>query len=104
MVENKRISYTPQPINTDDIVLPKELNSIIEILAENVHDTWAIARLKDGWTYGVKRDDVAKTHPCLVPYTELSESEKSYDRITATQTIKIIIKSGFKISNEADIL
>ena len=101
MAENKEILYNPQPINTDDIVLPEELNSIIEILAENVHDSWAAARFKDGWIYGVKRDDVAKTHPCLVPYTELSESEKNYDRITAVQTLKIIIKSGFKISKEA---
>ena len=98
MVENKRIRYIPHPINTDDVVLPEELNSIIEILAENVHDSWAIARLKDGWTYGIKRDEVSKTHPCLVPYTALTESEKNYDRITATQTLKIIIKSGFKIS------
>ena len=98
MAENKKVRYDPQPINTDDIVLPKELDSIIEILAENVHDAWAITRIKDGWTYGIKRDDVAKTHPCLVPYDDLPESEKNYDRITAIQTLKLIIKHGYKIS------
>lgn len=98
MAENKKISYNPQPINTDDIILPDELNPIIEILAENVHDTWAITRFKDGWIYGVKRDDVAKTNPCLVPYNALPESEKNYDRITAIKTLKLIIKHGFKIS------
>ena len=98
MAENKKVRYDPQPINTDDIVLPKELDSIIEILAENVHDAWALTRFKDGWTYGIKRDDVAKTHPCLIPYNELPEAEKKYDRITASQTLKVIIKHGYKIS------
>ena len=38
-----------------------------------------------------------KTHPCLVPYEELPECEKEYDRNTSIETLKLIMKLGFKI-------
>ena len=89
--------YNPKPVDTDDIVLPQKLLDLSEQIAKNVHDVWAVNRLREGWVYGKKRDDVAKTTPCLVPYENLPESEKDYDRNTALETIKLIIKLGFKI-------
>lgn len=91
-------TYTPKPINTDDVILPKEIEMLAESLAEQVHENWSLSRVKDGWTYGKQRNDEKKTTPCLVPYNELPETEKEYDRITATQTLKFIVKQGFKIS------
>ena len=91
------IDYIPHPLNTSDIQLPAELDSLIEKLAKNVHEVWAAGRVADGWTYGVERDDVKKTHPCLVPYEQLPESEKEYDRRTAIGTLKFIISQGFDI-------
>lgn len=90
--------YTPQPIDTEEVVLPKELNLLAEEIAKNVHEVWAEGRIKDGWTYGKERDDVQKHHPCLVPYEELSEKEKEYDRNTSQETLKLIMKLGFKIT------
>ena len=87
----------PKPINTDDVVLSEDLKALTEELAKNTHDVWAEGRIKDGWTYGKKRDDAQKHHPCLVPYEELSDSEKEYDRNTAIETLKLIIKLGYKI-------
>ena len=89
--------YNPKPVNTDDVILPQELLDLSEQIAKNVHDVWALNRLREGWVYGEKRDDVIKTTPCLVPYENLPESEKDYDRNTALETIKLIIKLGFKI-------
>ena len=37
-------------------------------------------RTKDGWTHGAQRDDEQKHHPCLIPYADLSETEREYDR------------------------
>lgn len=91
-------NYVPNPIDTNDVVLPKEMEELTESLAKQVHETWSLARINAGWVYGEQRNDDKKTTPCLVPYGELSESEKEYDRITATQTLKFIIKQGFKIS------
>lgn len=92
------MNYNPNPIDLSDVTLDSSLESLIEALAENVHDTWAKGRIDDGWTYGPVRDDVKKHHPCLVPYNELPDSEKEYDRNTAVSTLKFIVKNGFGIS------
>lgn len=90
--------YLPHPIDTKEVDLPVELLPLIEEMAKNVHEVWAQNRMNEGWTYGPVRDDVCKKHPCLVPYNELPESEKEYDRATSQETLKLILKSGFKIS------
>ena len=93
-------TYIPQPIDTNDVVLPEELVQLSEQIAENVHEVWAKSRMKEGWTYGVQRDDKKKQTPCLVPYNELPEEEKEYDRNTSQETLKVILKLGFNISKE----
>lgn len=93
-----RNNYTPQPIDTKDVELPQELQELAEMIAKNVHEVWSAGRMADGWTYGEQRDDEHKTHPCLVPYEELSDEEKEYDRHTSQETLKLIMKLGFKIS------
>ena len=91
------MNYNPKPIDLSDVILDSSLESLVEALAENVHDTWAKGRMDDGWTYGPVRDDSKKHHPCLVPYNELPESEKEYDRNTAISTLKFIVKKGYGI-------
>lgn len=94
----KHTPYTPQPINTNDVELPIELNELAEDIAKNVHEVWSQGRMRDGWAYGPERNDAQKKHPCLVAYEELSEAEKAYDRNTSIETIKLILKLGFKIT------
>lgn len=96
----KEKTYVPDPQNTEDIELSEELTQLTEEMARNVHEVWSAGRIKDGWTYGQTRNDSLKTHPCLVPYEELSESEREYDRQTVTQTLKLIIKLGFEINKK----
>ena len=90
--------YIPKPADTMGVKLPEELLPLIEVMARNVHEVWSQNRINEGWTYGPVRDDVRKHHPCLVPYEELPESEKDYDRATSQETLKLILKSGFAIS------
>lgn len=89
--------YTPNPIPTDDVILPQELLALTELLAKNTHELWAAGRLADGWTYGPERCDTAKQTPCLVPYEALSETEKEFDRVTAMGALKLILKLGYRI-------
>lgn len=89
--------YNPKPIDTDSIILSPELKELVEVLAKNVHEVWAESRIRQGWKYEKERDDNNKLHPCLIPYEELSEIEKDYDRNTAMQTLRVIGKLGFKI-------
>lgn len=93
-------NYVPQPVDTDDVVLGKELEELVEQMAKNVHEVWAQTRMEQGWTYGEQRDDAKKQHPCLVAYEELPEEEKEYDRNTAVGTLKLIRKLGFNIGRE----
>lgn len=95
-MENRK--YIPQPIDTKDILLPEELDLLVEQMAKNVHEVWALSRINQGWKYGNTRDDIKKEHPCLIPYEELPEEEKVYDRDTALSTLKLIKKLGFNIS------
>lgn len=99
MKENK-LDYTPEPMDLSSVDLPESLIQLSERIAENVHEVWAKARMDEGWTYGEKRDDIHKKHPCLVPYDELPEEEKEYDRNTAMNTIKMVNKLGFRIERE----
>ena len=95
----KHTSYNPSPISTSDVELSDELKQLVEQLARNVHDIWALGRINEGWTYGPERNDALKQHPCLIDYDELPESEKEYDRNTAMETLKMIIKLGWRIKS-----
>lgn len=99
MKENK-LDYIPEPMDLSLVDLPESLIQLSERIAENVHEVWAKARIDEGWTYGEKRDGIHKKHPCLVPYDELPEEEKEYDRNTAMNTIKMVKKLGFRIEKE----
>ena len=91
------MDYMPKPVDTGDIRIPDELLSLREMIAENVHDVWAVGRMSEGWRYGEEKDSEKKTTPYLVPYDELEESVKEYDRNTAMETLKLIIKMGYRI-------
>ena len=95
-----RKNYVPQPMDTSDVQLPQELNELVEKMAKNVHEVWAQSRISQGWTYGPERSDALKHHPCLVPYEDLPEVEKAYDRDTALGTLRLICKLGFKITKD----
>lgn len=90
------MSYKPHPIDTSRQRLPADLAALIERLAEHAHDIWAQRRFSEGWTVG-PRDDQAKTNPSLVPYADLPESEKAYDRDMVRQTILAALALGFRI-------
>ena len=90
--------YTPHPLDLSGIKLPDELETLTEHLARNIHEVWAQSRMSQGWRYGEKRNDDLKTHPSLIPYEQLSEQEKQYDRDTALSTLKFIVKEGFIIT------
>jgi hypothetical protein len=88
--------YVPHPIDTSQIKLD-DLKPLLENLARNAHEVWAQTRIEDGWRLGPQRDDAQRKHPCLVPYDELPESEKEYDREMVNQTLKTILALGYQI-------
>lgn len=89
--------YQPKPVDTWGVMLSPEIEALTERLAENAHDLWALQRLADGWQCGPARDDAQKHHPCLIPYADLPENEKVYDRQAAMETLKAIVALGYRI-------
>ena len=97
-------NYEPKPLRTDHIALEDELLELVELLAENAHDIWAHQRMNDGWVFGPERCDTSRRHPCLVPYAQLPEIEKTYDRNAVLGTIRAVLALGFVISrSEPDL-
>jgi RyR domain-containing protein len=95
------VGYRPRPIDTSGVDLPPPVEELLEKLAANAHDVWAAGRLAEGWTHGKTRDDVALTHPCLVHYSELPESEKEYDRRVVRDTLRAAIALGYELRQRA---
>lgn len=91
------MTYEPKPMDTSNINLDTGILELTERLAKNSHEVWAAKRISEGWTYGTRRDDIQKHTPCLVPYEQLPESEKEYDRSLAIQTLKVIVALGYKV-------
>lgn len=90
-------NYVPQPLDTKGVQLPQDLEQLVEKMALNVHEVWAAGRIADGWTWGPVRNDELKHHPCLIPYEDLPDSEREYDRHTAVETLKLILSLGYRI-------
>lgn len=89
--------YVPQPADLNGVELSSELMALAEEMSRNVHEVWAATRMAQGWTWGPERDDDMKRHPCLVPYDELPEEEKVFDRNTSLETLRFIVAKGFNI-------
>ena len=89
------LDYKPEPIDTLGVALSPEIAQLSEMLAKNAHENWAKLRIMEGWHFGPDRDDHNKQHPNLVPYDQLPESEKQYDRQTALESIKTLLALGY---------
>ena len=95
-------TYNPKPIDLSDVELTDDLNELREAIAENAHEIWAEGRKAEGWTYGPERNDEKKQNPCMVPYSDLPDSEKQYDREMAMKTIKLLKKLGYDLIKRED--
>lgn len=96
----KKNNYVPKPVDTSNIILDGEILDLAEVLSKNTHEVWSVGKLKEGWTYGEVLDQEKKQHPSLIPYEELTESQKDYDRHTSIETLKVLIALGFEIKKK----
>ena len=91
------MNYKPTTIDTSHVVLGSDLEELVERLAQNNHDHWALKRFEEGWRYGPSRDDARKETPDLVSYDDLPESEKEYDRKTVVEALKAVLALGYDL-------
>lgn len=97
-----RRPYTPHPEDLSDIILDEEINALVPALMENAHDVWAKGRQAKGWKYGEEKNDDLKLTPFMLPYLEMKDKDKETDRLTVVNTLKLLIKMGYKIVKRYD--
>lgn len=93
----RKDTYQPKLLDLQHTPLPDDCEELMEAIAENVHDMWAMERQSEGWTYGNRRDDEKLETPDMVPYAQLPESERQYDRKVAADTLRLLTVLGYKI-------
>jgi hypothetical protein len=90
-------TYSPQPVDTDLIELPEQLDLLIELLAEHNHDLWAQTRIAQGWRYGPRTEPARQLHCNLVPFEDLSDEEQELDRRVVRGVLAAVLAMGFEI-------
>ena len=94
--------YNPQPIDVSKIKLNDDLIELIDLIAENAHDVWAVDKIKTGHSYAPldNNGNEEKGHNhYLVPYFMLNEADKEPDRRMATHTIQLLKRLGYRLVN-----
>jgi len=49
------------------------------VTPQNSHENWLAVKENEGWVYGEEKDELKKTHPCMLPYNQLPEQQKLKD-------------------------
>ncbi|XP_043641241.1 ryanodine receptor isoform X17 [Drosophila teissieri] len=91
--------YMPNPIDTNNVHLDNDLNSLVQKFSEHYHDAWASRRLEGGWTYGDIRSDNDRKHPRLKPYNMLSEYERERYRDPVRECLKGLLAIGWTVEH-----
>lgn len=84
-------------MDTSEVIIPDELNELIDYLAKNAHEVWATGRMAEGKTYGESNDSVKGKNAFLKPYEAMNPAEKLADINSVEQTVKFILNSGYRI-------
>lgn len=89
--------YRPAPLDLSQIQITPKISELIELLAENTHNVWAVERINQTWTYGFSEDSSTKRSPHLVPYKYVDDLIKKANQDTATETVKTLLAYGYML-------
>ncbi|KAK3736855.1 hypothetical protein RRG08_000604 [Elysia crispata] len=90
--------FVPNPVSTSHIQLPAYIENVRDKLAENLHETWAMNKIDQGWSFGEARDPERRINPSLNSFEKLPISEKKYIITVAFETLRTLLALGYHIS------
>lgn len=91
------IGCTIAPRNGVDTGMDLTDDTQVESLAIAEHDRWMAERESQGWTFGEVRDEEAKTHPSIRPWSELTEADRDKDRDAVRDIPLVLADFGLQI-------
>lgn len=93
-------SYTPSPLTINDVGIRRKYNNAqlpFDAISQALHKSWTVDKLEKGWSYGKHHDDKLKTHPDLVPFESLGETEKQRNLEMVQIMLETVFALGFEI-------
>lgn len=60
---------------------------------EESHASWMRQKVAEGWRYGLFKDPEARTHPCIVPYSELPAAQRVKDELFLA-VVRTLVRAG----------
>ncbi|XP_055878934.1 ryanodine receptor 2-like isoform X5 [Biomphalaria glabrata] len=91
-------AFVPNPVSTAHIQLPTYIENVRDKLAENLHETWAMNKIDQGWSFGESRDPERKINPSINSLDKLPISEKKYIITVAFETLRTLLALGYHVA------
>jgi hypothetical protein len=79
--ENVSASWEETSLETRDSAFQGVVKALKGESPEELHQSWVDFKVAAGWVYGPVKDEAAKTHPCIVAYDKLPESQQLKDTL-----------------------
>lgn len=58
------------------------------------HEEWRKLKVEQGWTWGPEKDPERRTHPCLVPYSDLTPEQRDKDQLFLMIVTALTVNTG----------